>query len=64
MVLLAGYAGWRMTRRASVPVDATGAFATIAPTSTAVAVEAVIEAVTEAAPDAPAPEPPRMTPTA
>ena len=58
MVLLAGYAGWRMTRRASVPVDATGAFATIAPTSTAVAVEAVIEAVTEAAPDAPAPDAP------
>lgn len=54
MALLAGYAGWRMTRRASVPVEETGAFATIIPTATAVAAEAVIEAVVEAAPDAPA----------
>lgn len=44
-VLMAGialYAVWRMTRRAPVPVAETGAFAPIAPSASALAVEAVL----------------------
>ncbi|MBC7153826.1 MAG: MFS transporter [Rhodobacteraceae bacterium] len=48
MVLLAAYSGWRMTRRAATPMSETGAYTAILPTTSAVAVEAVIEASQEA----------------
>jgi hypothetical protein len=47
MVLLAAYSGWRMTRRAATPMSETGAYTAILPTTSAVAVEAVIEASQE-----------------
>lgn len=40
---LAGYAGWRMTRRPATPVDETMSYAAILPTSSPVAMEAAIE---------------------
>lgn len=41
---LAGYAGWRMTRRAAPAVDTTGAFAVLSPAASVVAVETALEA--------------------
>lgn len=49
MAALALYAGWRMTQRAAPAVDTTGAYATILPTASAVAFEAVLETVQEEA---------------
>ncbi|MFC2967134.1 MFS transporter [Acidimangrovimonas pyrenivorans] len=49
MAALAAYAAWRMTQRAATPTEETGAFATIAPTASAYAVEAVMEYVQEEA---------------
>ena len=46
---VAAYGLWRMTRRASVPVDATGAYAYVAPTSSPVMVEAAQEYVIDQA---------------
>jgi len=46
---IAGYAGWRMTRRESLSLADTGAYAVISPTATAVAVEAVLEVAQEEA---------------
>ncbi|HBS48924.1 MAG TPA: MFS transporter [Rhodobacteraceae bacterium] len=46
---LAGYAAWRATQRASVPVDETASYAPMSPTSTAVAVEFAQEAAIEEA---------------
>lgn len=43
-VALAGYAGWRMTRRAAPAVDTTGAFAVLSPAASVVAVETALEA--------------------
>ncbi|WP_415182572.1 MFS transporter [Phaeovulum sp.] len=44
MALVAAYAGWRMTRRPSIPADQTGAFAVLSPAATTLAVEAALEA--------------------
>jgi len=49
--LIAGYAGWRMTRRPSVPVDETGAYVGVAPTGSLVALTAAQEWYVEAAED-------------
>lgn len=43
MVLMAIYAGWRMTRRAAPAVADTGAYAALTPTASALAVEAVLD---------------------
>lgn len=51
MALLALYAAWRMTRRAGLPADQTGAFAVVSPSATPVAVEAALEAAQEAGQD-------------
>ena len=48
-VLLAGYAGWRMTRRAAIAVEDTGAFAVISPTASVVAVETSLQAAQDGA---------------
>lgn len=48
-VLLAGYAGWRMTRRAAPSVEDTGAFAVISPVASALAVESALEAAQDGA---------------
>ena len=53
-VLLAGYAGWRMTQRAAPSPDETGGYAMVMPSASVVAVEAVIEASHEEAEDEPA----------
>jgi len=53
-VLLAGYAGWRMTQRAAPSPDETGGYAMVMPSVSVVAVEAVIEASHEEAEDEPA----------
>lgn len=45
--LLAAYAAWRMTRRAAPSVEHTGAYRPLAPTASAVAIEAAIEARAE-----------------
>ena len=44
---LAGYAGWRMTRRPSVPPEETGGFAVLSPAATTLAVELALEAAQE-----------------
>ncbi len=44
LLLLTGYAAWRTTRRAAPAIAATGAFASISPVASALAVEAVLEA--------------------
>lgn len=41
---LAGYAGWRMTRRPALSAEETGAFAVISPAATPLAVEVALEA--------------------
>ncbi|MEM8957425.1 MAG: MFS transporter [Pseudomonadota bacterium] len=41
--VLAGYAGWRMTRRPATPVDETMGYAAILPSASPVAMEAAIE---------------------
>ncbi|MCZ0811788.1 MAG: MFS transporter [Pseudomonadota bacterium] len=46
------YASWRMTRRAAVPVDETGSYLGVLPTSSPVAVEAAQEWYVEQAEDA------------
>ncbi|NCU20186.1 MFS transporter, partial [Candidatus Falkowbacteria bacterium] len=51
MALLALYAAWRMTRRAGLPADQTGAFAVVSPSATPVAVEAALEAAQEVGQD-------------
>lgn len=43
MALVAGYSGWRMTRRAPTPTSETGVYAAIFPTTSAVVVGAAIE---------------------
>ncbi len=45
--MLAAYAAWRMTRRAAPAVEQTGAYRPLAPTASAVAIEAAIEARAE-----------------
>ncbi|PCD77665.1 MFS transporter [Pseudothioclava arenosa] len=52
---LAGYAGWRMTRRPSVPPEETGAFAVLSPAATTLAVELALEAAQEDTPEPSAP---------
>jgi MFS family permease len=47
--LIAVYAGWRMTRRPSVPVDETGAYLGVSPTGSPVALAAAQEWYVEAA---------------
>lgn len=44
LLALAGYAGWRMTRRAAPPIAETGAFAPLAPSASSIAVGAVVAA--------------------
>ena len=51
MLVMAVYALYRMTQRAYVPVDETGAIAPISPTSSPVALEVAQEVVIEAAQD-------------
>lgn len=46
--LLAGYAGWRMTRRAPPPAEAQGSFAIVAPTTSALAVETIMAELEDA----------------
>lgn len=46
---IAGYAGWRMTRREAPSSDDTGSYTVLSPTATAVAVEAVLEVAQEEA---------------
>ena len=48
-VAIAGYAGWRMTRREALSPEDTGAYAVISPTATAVVVEAALEVAQEEA---------------
>ncbi|MBW6506643.1 MAG: MFS transporter [Rhodobacteraceae bacterium] len=47
MAAIAAYAGWRMTRRAGLPSDLTGAFAVLSPSASPLAVEAALEAAQE-----------------
>ncbi|PKP70032.1 MAG: MFS transporter [Alphaproteobacteria bacterium HGW-Alphaproteobacteria-4] len=47
MAGIAGYAGWRMTRRAGLPSDLTGAFAVLSPSASPLAVEAALGAAQE-----------------
>ncbi|HHS89438.1 MAG TPA: MFS transporter [Rhodobacteraceae bacterium] len=49
MFAMAGYAGWRMTRRAAVPVSDMAAYVSVSPAASAVAVEAAQEWAIEAA---------------
>lgn len=56
LALLAGYAGWRTTRRAAPSPEDAGAFVPIAPTAAALAVEAMVEGRST---DDPAPTPDR-----
>ena len=44
---IAGYALWRMTRRAGLTVAETGAYAVLSPAATALAVEAALESAQE-----------------
>ncbi len=44
MAAISGYAGWRMTRRAGLPTEQTGAFAVLSPSATMFAVEVALEA--------------------
>lgn len=53
MTLIAAYAGWRMTRRPGLAVGATGAFAVLSPSATALAVEVALETAQEDSSDAP-----------
>lgn len=48
---IAGYAAYRMTQRPSVPVDETGAYVTVMPTASPVALEAATEWAIEQAED-------------
>ncbi len=48
LVVMAGYAMYRMTQRASIPVDETGTMATISPTASPVAMEVAQEVAIEA----------------
>lgn len=48
---LAAYAGWRMTRRPSLPPEETGGFAVLSPAATTFAVELALEAAQEDAPE-------------
>ena len=52
MLVLAGYAGYRMTRRAATPVHERGAYVNLSPSASAVAVEAAQEWAIEAAEEA------------
>ncbi len=52
MLAMAGYAGWRMTRRAATPIEDQGAYVNITPAASAVAVEAAQEWAIEAAEEA------------
>lgn len=52
MALLALYAAWRMTQRASVPVSETGPFARVSPVISAATVDAVYTELTEQQTDA------------
>ncbi len=49
---IAGYAAWRMTRRPAIPVEETGAYVGVLPTSSPVAVEAAQEWVIDNAEEA------------
>ena len=49
MLGISAYAGWRMTRRAAVPLDERGAYVGLSPSASAVAVEAAQEWAIEAA---------------
>ncbi len=56
--VLAAYAFWRMTRRAAIPTDETGAFAVVTPSASSYAIEAIYEAAQENAEEAAAPDSP------
>ncbi len=56
--VLTVYAAWRTTQRAAPAVSETGAFATVAPVGSAVAIEAVMEAAQESTPTEPQPATP------
>lgn len=58
MAAIAGYAGWRMTRRAGLPSQLTGAYAVLSPSATMFAVEVALEA----AQDLPHTDPPETEP--
>lgn len=47
MAAIAGYAGWRMTRRAALPQEMTGAYAVLSPSASPLAIEAALEAAQE-----------------
>lgn len=49
MVLLAGYAAYRMTQRAATPIDETGSYMPVTPSATPVAVEVAQEVFIETA---------------
>ncbi|MGR3803906.1 MFS transporter [Marinibacterium profundimaris] len=51
LLALSGYAAYRSTKRASVPLDEAGAYASVAPTLTSVAMEVAQEMVIEAGED-------------
>ena len=53
-VLMAGYAGWRMTQRAAPSPEETSGYAMVVPSASVVAVEAVLEASHEEAEPEPA----------
>ncbi|GGH56495.1 MFS transporter [Frigidibacter albus] len=55
MLLLAAYAGYRMTRRPALASDQTGAFAALSPTASSLAVEAALGAAQEGGPQNPDP---------
>ncbi|HMB14566.1 MAG TPA: MFS transporter [Roseovarius sp.] len=57
--LIALYAGWRMTRRPSVPVDETGAYVGVSPTGSPVALAAAQEWYVETAEESAEDEEPR-----
>lgn len=59
LVLVAFYAGWRMTRRRGLTPDEQGSFAVITPSATPLAIEAVLD---EAQSDDPPPEPRQVEP--
>ena len=42
-VLIAGYAMWRMTRRAAMPSDETESYVNVLPSASAIAVQAAVE---------------------
>ncbi|MGC1429715.1 MAG: MFS transporter, partial [Albidovulum sp.] len=50
LVALAGYAGWRMTRRKVDMADQTGGYTPISPTASSLAVELALEAAHEDGP--------------